>query len=176
MQTTKIFVWLSSILGGVALWLAGCQWSIAPSPPPDKGSCILQLATGTSDETAIGAVLAAEGQLVVEQNIDQLMKLWAEGGQVVNAKNTPDKTTDDQHWLDKDAIRHRYVRTVFPGAPQQAAPADLVITLQGDQAVVTATTQIGNEVSPAGDRWILVKQDGCWLIENLTYNLEVASN
>jgi hypothetical protein len=176
MQTTNIFLWLSPILGGLVFWLAGCQWSIAPSAPPDNGSCILQLAEDASDEASISAVLAAEGQLVVKQDIDQLMKLWAEGGQVTNAKNTPGQTEDDQHWLDKDAIRHRYVRTVFPGAPQQAAPADLVITIQGDQAVVTATTQIGNEVSPAGDRWILVKQDGCWLIESLTYNLELSSN
>jgi hypothetical protein len=37
---------------------------------------------------------------------------------------------------------------------------------------VSATTQIGDEVSPAGDRWTLVKHGNCWLLENLTYNLE----
>ena len=35
-----------------------------------------------------------------------------------------------------------------------------------------ATTQIGGEVSPAGDRWTVVRQGSCWLVENLTYNLE----
>jgi hypothetical protein len=38
--------------------------------------------------------------------------------------------------------------------------------------VVTATTRIGGEVAPAGDRWTLVRRDGCWLLQNLTYNLE----
>lgn len=118
------------------------------------------------------AVLRAEGTFVASQQVDALMALWAEGATVVDAKNTPDVPDDDQRWRDKDAIRHRYVRTVFPGAPASATPADLTITLEGDRAIVRATTQIGAEVSPGGDRWTLVKQGSCWLIENLTYNLE----
>ena len=86
---------------------------------------------------------------------------------------TPQRIThDDQFWRDKDAIRHRYVRTVFPGAPAQATPADLQVTITDRTAVVSATTHIGNETSPAGDRWTLLKQGPCWLIESLTYNLE----
>ena len=61
---------------------------------------------------------------------------------------------------------------VFPGAPKEASPADLKITRDGDHATVIATTHIGSEVSPAGDRWMLLKQGSCWLLENLTYNLE----
>ena len=100
------------------------------------------------------------------------MALWAEGAAIMDAKHTPDDPDDDQRWHDKDAIRHRYVRTVFPGAPASATPANLTITLDNNQATVRATTQIGGEVSPGGDRWTLVKQGGCWLIETLTYNLE----
>jgi hypothetical protein len=136
----------------------------------------LNLPASASHEEAIKRVLNAEGEMVVKQEIESLMQLWAAGSQVVNAKNTPNDPSDDQFWLDKDAIRNRYVRTVFPGAPATAAPADLSITITemvtGTSAVVTATTQIGNEVSPAGDRWLLVQQNGCWLIQSLIFNLE----
>ncbi len=110
----------------------------------------------------------------MSQEIDALMALWADGSYVANAKHTPDDPEDDQFWRDKDAIRHRYVRTVFPGAPAAAVPADLTIAITGDQADVRSTTQIGGEISPAGDRWTLVKRGDCWLIESLTYNLEPA--
>lgn len=156
----------------LAAQLAACR-------PPARGearlgSCSLGLPAGTSDEEAIRAVLRSEGEHVVVQEIDKLMALWAEGGQVVDAKNTPADTSDDQLWLDKDAVRHRYVRTVFPGAPSAATPADLEVVITGDNAVITATTQIGSEVSPAGDRWELRKIGGCWQIERLVYNLEPA--
>lgn len=125
-----------------------------------------------SDEEAIQQVLEAEGELVVSQEIDLLMQLWNEGASVVDAKHTEVDTADDQQWLDKDAIRHRYVRTVFPGAPAMAAPKDLAIVINGTEATVTATTQIGNEISPGGDRWQLSKHGDCWGIDRLTYNLE----
>lgn len=136
------------------------------------GSCSLALPPDTGDPEAIGAVLQAEGELVVRQDIDHLMGLWTADGMVADAKNTPADDTDDQRWEGKDAIRHRYVRTVFPGAPASVQPADLDIRVEGDHARVTATTQIGAEVSPAGDLWQLERVDGCWLIANLTYNLE----
>lgn len=152
--------------------VVGCAAQPEPTMRPTIGSCSLPAATDSSDEEAITAVLMAEGKLVVEQNIDGLMNLWRDGSEVVDAKNTPDQSDDDQRWMDKDAIRNRYVRIVFPGAPTQADPKDLQIQLTGDQAIITATTQIGNEISPAGDRWVLVKQDNCWTIQSLTYNLE----
>jgi hypothetical protein len=155
-----------------ALLITACDWTLNPSPTPAVGSCTLTLPASTSADQAIRAVLDAEGKLVVQQDITQLMQLWAEESYVADAKNTPQQTDDDQFWLEKDAIRHRYVRTVFPGAPQQATPADLRIEIMRDRAVVTATTQIGAEISPAGDRWTLVQRDGCWAIESLTYNLE----
>lgn len=158
---------LTAFLGPLLLLLAACT---APAPP--AGSCTLSLPDGADDSAAVTAVLRAEGEFVAGQQIDALMALWADGGAVVDAKNTAADPGDDQRWRDKDAIRHRYVRIVFPGAPASATPADLTITLEGDRATVRATTQIGGEVSPGGDRWKLVKQNGCWLIESLTYNLE----
>jgi hypothetical protein len=152
---------------GLAVTAAACT-----APAPALGSCTLNLPANTADGDAIRAVVHAEGQLVVDQKIDALMALWADGAFVANAKNTPDDPDDDQYWRDKDAIRHRYVRTVFPGAPKQANPADLQITVDGTHAEVRSTTQIGGEVSPAGDRWLLARQGGCWVIASLTYNLE----
>ncbi|MEZ4712156.1 MAG: hypothetical protein R3A44_33520 [Caldilineaceae bacterium] len=140
--------------------------SIAP------GSCGLQLNANTPPTEAIGATLAAEGQMVVQQNIDGLMALWDAEGKIVDAQNTPADDGDDQTWNGRDAIRNRYVRVVFPGAPAAVQPADLDIVIDGGAAVVTATTQIGSEISPGGDRWQLLEKDGCWLISSLTYNLE----
>jgi hypothetical protein len=162
------------LLALLVLSSGACAWPFAAANQVETGSCTLPLAPDASDEDAIHALLAAEGELVVKQEITPLMELWAEGGFVSDAKNTPTDPDDDQYWLDKDAIRHRYVRTVFPGAPHQATPADLIIEIEGGRAVVTATTRIGDEISPAGDRWVLVQQGGCWLIESLTYNLEPA--
>lgn len=159
------------------IFLAGCSplERITASPEPPVGSCTLALPDGSGDEDAVRALLRAEGELVVSQEIERLMTLWAPGGEVVDAKNTPDNAEDDQKWSDKDAIRHRYVRIVFPGAPTVVTPADLKITWQSDRAEVISTTRIGSEVAPGGDRWVLAKQGKCWLIESLTYNLEPAN-
>lgn len=159
----SVAIWL--LLGAVLL-LAGC------AAPSADGSCGLPLAAGHSDDDAIRAVIEAEGRLVVSQEIDALMALWAEDAYVANAKNTPDDDTDDQFWRGQDAIRHRYVRMVFPGAPAAALPPELTIDRDGVRAVVTATTRIGSEVAPAGDRWVLIQRSGCWQIAGLTYNLE----
>lgn len=175
---------LSCALALVALemLLVGCAPATTPSAAERQlpaevigrsaGSCGLSLAASATEEEAIQAVLVAEGEYVVRQEIDALMRLWLDGATVVDAKNTPNDPSDDQSWRDKDAIRHRYVRTVFPGAPAVAGPVDLEIHTSGSSATVQGTTHIGDEMSPAGDRWRLVKVNGCWLIENLTYNLE----
>ena len=160
-----------------ALLLAGC--SAVRRPPLDPaGSCTLGLPPGAPAQDAIRAVIQAEGDLVVKQDVDGLMALWATGATITNAKHTPGDG-DDQLWLDRDAIRHRYVRTVFPGAPAFVTPANLLISVEGDRATVISTTQIGGgpggetgETAAAGDLWTLVKQGDCWAIENLTYNLE----
>ena len=155
-----------TLLAILCVTLAGCT-----TAPATGGSCDLD-PPPSSDEEAIRALIQAEGQYVVAQEIDALMALWAESAYVANAKNTPDRTDDDQFWREKDAIRHRYVRTVFPGAPAAAAPADLDIRIDGNRAEVIATTRIGAEVAPAGDRWVLTKSGQCWFLESLTYNLE----
>lgn len=151
---------------------AGVTSSPTSSPAPRAGSCMLELGEGASDEDAIRAVVGAEGKLVVTQEVTPLMQLWTEDGFVADAKYTPDEEADDQRWIGSDAIRHRYVRTVFPGAPSAVQPADLDIVIDDARAVVRATTHIGDEVAPSGDRWELIKSDGCWYLNSLTYNLE----
>jgi ketosteroid isomerase-like protein len=126
------------------------------------------------DESAIRGLLTAEGQFVVSQDIEALMKLWAENAKVMDAKNTPNDANDDQLWAGKDAIRHRYVRIVFPGAPKEVDHNDEQITINGDTAQVQSTTAIGSEVAKAGDHWEMVRQGGCWYLESLTFNLEPA--
>jgi len=161
----------------VALLMTGCS-SATPTPAPVStaapvgGSCTLQ--DVKDDESAIRGLLTAEGQFVVSQNIDALMRLWAENAKVMDAKNTPNDTSDDQVWEGKDAISHRYVRIVFPGAPKEIDHNDEKITINGDKAKVESTTAIGSEVAKAGDRWEIIRQGGCWYLESLTYNLEPA--
>ncbi len=136
------------------------------------GSCSLELPDSTSDEVAITAVLHAEGAYLVQQDIIALMQLWGANARIIDAKHTPTDATDDHTWQGREAIRVRYLHRVFPGHPARAEPADLAISITGQQAVVTATTSIGDEVSPAGDRWLLVKQDECWVLQELIFNLE----
>lgn len=167
--------YLRSLLLSVFILLAGCS-SATPAPlptlAPAGGSCSLPEAG--DDESSIRALLVAEGEFVVAQNIDALMRLWADDATVADAKNTPDNGDDDQLWDGKDAIRNRYVRIVFPGAPTVIDHGDETITINGDQAQVESTTNIGSEVAPAGDRWEMVRRDNCWYLGRLIYNLEPA--
>ena len=168
---------LVCLLAVLALMVGACAGSPSPPPTPpvtvepQPGSC--GLGPFGDDELAIRAVLEAEGRLVVAQALPDLMALWDESGAVVDAVHTPDDAGDDQRWDGVDAIRHRYVWLVFPGAPAQASPGQMAVEVDGDMATVTATTQIGDELSPGGDRWELVRTPaGCWVIQQLTFNLE----
>jgi len=109
---------------------------------------------------------------VVSQEIDKLMGLWTQDARITDVGHTPEQAEDDQSWRGADVIRHRYVRLVFPSAPDSAQTSEMAVQIDGERAVVTATTQIGEELSVAGDRWEVVKKDGCWLLQNLTFNLE----
>lgn len=168
---TRIVAFLLSLM-----IMTGCAIGGTPdptaTPAPRAGSCTLDLGENVSDDAAIRAIIAAEGEFVVAQAISPLMQLWTEDSSIADAKYTPDEDADDQRWIGSDAIRHRYVRAVFPGAPTDVQPADLDIVIEDVRAVVRATTRIGDEVAPSGDRWELEKVNGCWYLKSLTYNLE----
>ena len=138
------------------------------------GSCSLELPASASDEEAIGALIAAESTYMVSQEMAPLMRLWAQDAHITDARHTPDQSEDDHTWRGADVIRHRYVSIIFPSAPSAAQPADLSITIDGERAEVKSTTQIDQEVSLAGDQWEVVKKDGCWLLQSLTFNLEAS--
>ncbi len=124
------------------------------------------------DKADIAAVLQAEAQGVAEKDIDKVMALWAEDAEIRDAHHTPDDPGDDVVWSGKDAIRERYVKVVFPGNPSTVYHPDMQFSIHGNEAVVTTTTKIGNEVAPSGDRWTLKKVKGRWVLTSLTYNLE----
>jgi len=153
--------------------LTGCA---RPSPPAAGEAPTSPPRTPTpvpaTDEDAVLQLLAAEGEGIVEQDIERLMEIWAEEGVIVDARHTPDYGGDDLTWRGEDAIRQRYVTLVFPGNPAVAAPSDAQVTLSGDTAEVSSTTHIGSEVAPGGDRWTFERRDGQWFITSLTYNLE----
>jgi ketosteroid isomerase-like protein len=124
------------------------------------------------DRAAILDLLRQEAQGVVAQDLGALMALWAEDAVVTDAAHTPDDPSDDLVWRGRDAIRDRYVHLVFPGGAKEAGPLDVRIEVRGDRATAWATTHIGEEIAPGGDRWTFVRRGGRWLLESLTYNLE----
>ncbi len=125
-----------------------------------------------ADRAQIQQILAAESKGVVDEDIDGLMSLWTDDAVVRDANHTPNDPSDDVVWEGKDAIRERYVKVVFPGNPPLVEHQIVAIKFEGNTAVVTTTTKIGNEVAPSGDRWKFKKVRGRWLIAGLTYNLE----
>jgi len=152
--------------------LVGCAGEPATSVPTPALELSSPTPVPASDEEAIQQLLLAEGEGVVKKDLDRLMDLWLLDGYVADANHTPDDAGDDLTWKGSYAVRDRYITLVFPGNPSSAAPSDLTIVIEGDRATVTATTRIGDEVSPAGDRWTFVCTPDGWRIESLTYNLE----
>lgn len=169
----RMSLWFLTFLTLVAAGACSAPANTPPAPTATPPSAQATMPPA-SDEEAIAHTLAEEGRGVVTKDIDLLMSLWVEDGRVVDARHTPDDPSDDLVWQGYYAVRDRYITLVFPGNPSQAAPADLHIELLDGRAIVTATTQIGAEVSPAGDRWTLVRTPAGWRIESLTYNLEPA--
>ncbi|NOZ48452.1 MAG: DUF4440 domain-containing protein [Chloroflexi bacterium] len=154
------------------LLLGGCGSPAGPPVSPTDNSARTPTPVPASDEEAIQGLLRAEGEAVVQQDMERLAELWTEDAVVRDAKHTPQNEEDDAVWRGIDAVLDRYVVLVFPGNPQLVAPQVVSMEVQGDEARVVSTTQIGEEVSPKGDVWTFVRQDGRWWIASLTYNLE----
>jgi len=163
-----------NLIAAIAL-LAACGPRPTPAPtipPPPPRPVATDTPVPANDEEAILQLLHAQGEGVVQQDIDRLMDIWDEDGVITDANHTPNDLSDDSVWPDHAAIRERYVNLVFPSAPAEAAATDIQLTIERDTASAISTTNIGAEVQPSGDQWTFVKNDGRWKIRSLTYNLE----
>lgn len=163
--------WLLSMILLTSLMGCGTTSPVPTAPPPTLAARTATPVPAT-DEEAILQLLHAEGEAVVQQDIDRLMDIWAEDGIVVDARHTPQDASDDLTWRGRDAIYQRYVTVVFPGNPQVAGAVAPQIIIDSDSAEAISTTHIGSEIAPAGDRWTFVRREGRWHIATLTYNLE----
>jgi ketosteroid isomerase-like protein len=165
-------------LAAVALVIAavGCTGGTQPPPPPGGSNPpVTRVRTPTavpaSDEDAIKQLIDAEGEAVVQQDIDRLQAMWASDGVVTDANHTATNTSDDKTWKNWSAIRDRYVNIVFPSTPAFAEHPNIRVTITGDTASALADTKIGVTNQKDNDKWTFRKMDGQWKITSLTFSL-----
>ncbi len=165
------FVFIAAI--ALALAAVGCGGT--PTPPAPPPPAVTRVRTPTpvpaNDEEAIRQIIVAEGEAVVQQDIDRLQAMWASDGVVTDANRTPTDTTDDKTWKGWSAIRDRYVNIVFPSNPAFAEHPNIRVTMSGDTASAIADTKIGVTNAKDNDKWTFRKIDGQWKITSLTFNL-----
>ncbi len=163
-------------IAAAAMLIVAVGCSSAPPPPPGGGgSPVVRQRTPTptpaNDEEAIKQLVNAEGEAVVQQDIDRLQGLWATDGVVSDANHTPDNPSDDKTWKGWAAIRDRYVNIVFPSSPAFAEHPNIRVTINGDTATAVADTKIGITNLKDNDKWTLRKIDGQWKLTSLTFSL-----
>ncbi len=162
-------------IAAAALLVAAVGCSASAPPPPPVVSPALRQRTPTpvpaNDEEAIRQIIVAEGEGVVQQDIDRLQGMWAPDGVVTDANHTPDNPSDDKTWKGWAAIRDRYVNIVFPSNPAFAEHPNIRVTLTGDTATALADTKIGITNLKDNDKWTFRKIDGQWKITSLTFSL-----
>lgn len=158
-------------LAAMLLVVVGCG---TPAPPPvGPKPTIVRTPTPvpSNDEEAIRQLIVAEGEAVVQQDIDRLQAMWASDGIVTDANRTPDNTSDDKTWKGWAQIRDRYVNIVLPSNPAFAEHPNIRVTITGDTASAVADTKIGVTNLKDNDRWTFRKIDGQWKITSLTFSL-----
>ena len=155
-------------LGLVAV---GCDQN-APPPPPTR-PIITRTPTPVpaSDDEAIRQLINAEGEAVVQQDIDRLQGIWASDGVVTDANRSPDNTSDDKTWKGWQAIRDRYVNIVFPSNPAAADHPNIRVMITGDTASAVSDTKIGITNVKDYDKWTFRKITGQWKITSLTFGV-----
>jgi ketosteroid isomerase-like protein len=162
-------------IAAAALLIAAVGCSSAPPPPLTGGPPPARQRTPTpvpaNDEEAIRQIAVAEGEAVVQQDIDRLQAMWATDGVVTDANHTPDNPSDDKTWKGWAAIRDRYVNIVFPSNPAFAEHPNIRVTITSDTATAIADTKIGITNLKDNDKWTFRKIDGQWKITSLTFSL-----
>ncbi len=156
----------------VTIGLVGCQdQTQAPPPPPPVSRTRTPTPVPSSDEEAIRQLIDAEGEAVVQQDIDRLQGMWASDGVVTDANRTPDNPSDDKTWKGWQAIRDRYVNIVFPSNPVLAEHPNTRVTITGDTASAISDTKIGVTNVKDNDKWTFRKLTGQWKITSLTFGV-----
>src|SRR2546428_9016078 len=94
----KLF--LIAVLAALLISIVGCDSGAPPAPPPPPPVTRGRTPTPvpSTDEEAIKQHINAEGEAVVQQDIDRLQGMWASDGVVTDANRTPDNASDDKTW------------------------------------------------------------------------------
>ncbi|MBI4789420.1 MAG: nuclear transport factor 2 family protein [Chloroflexi bacterium] len=162
-------------IAAIALVIAAVGCSTGAPPPPPGGPPRVRERTPTAvpanDEEAIKQLINAEGEAVVQQDIDRLQSMWANDGVVTDANRTASNTSDDKTWKNWAAIRDRYVNIVFPSNPAFAEHPNIRVTITGETANAVADTKIGVTNVKDNDKWTFRKIDGQWRVTSLTFSL-----
>jgi len=160
---------LITILAASTLGIAGCQNETPPLPPTRPSIVRTPTPVAANDEEGIKQLINAEGEAVVQQDIDRLQGMWASDGVVTDANRTPDNASDDKTWKGWQAIRDRYVNIVFPSNPGFAEHPNIRITVTGDTAAAVSDTKIGVTNVKDNDKWTFRKITGQWKLTSLTF-------
>ena len=162
-----------ALLAAMLLVVVGCGNNAPPPPPTGPKPTIIRTPTPVpaNDEEAIRQLIVAEGEAVVQQDIDRLQGMWASDGVVTDANRSPDTTSDDKTWKGWASIRDRYVNIVFPSNPAFAEHPNIRVTITSDTATALADTKIGITNLKDNDKWTFRKIDGQWKITSLTFSL-----
>jgi ketosteroid isomerase-like protein len=155
----------------LGLIVVGCDQNTPPSPPTRAIITRTPTAVPASDEEAIRQLISAEGEAVVQQDIDRLQGIWASDGVVTDANRTPDNTSDDKTWKGWQAIRDRYVNIVFPSNPASAEHPNTRVTITGDTASAVSDTKIGITNVKDNDKWTFRKITGQWKLTSLSFGV-----
>lgn len=154
----------------LTLGIAGCSDNVPPPPPAPRASITrTPTAVPANDEEAIKQLINAEGEAVVQQDIDRLQGMWASDGVVTDGNRTPDNPSDDKTWKSWQAIRDRYVNIVFPSNPTLAEHPNIRISVTGDTATAVSDTKIGITNVKDNDKWTFRKITGQWKLTSLTF-------
>ncbi len=157
----------------VVISVAGCTGGAPPPPTGGVRPPVARTRTPTpvpaNDEEALKQLITAEGEAVVQQDIDRLQVMWASDGVITDANRTPTNANDDKTWKQWAAIRDRYVNIVFPSNPAFAEHPNIRVTITGDTASAVADTKIGSTNAKDNDKWTFRKMDGQWKMTSLTF-------
>src|SRR5512140_1981250 len=136
------FVFIAAL--ALVIAAVGCSTG-APPPPTSGGQPVKRERTPTpvpaNDDQALTQLINAEGEAVVQQDIDRLQGMWATDGVVTDANRTPTNASDDKTWKGWAAIRDRYVNIVFPSNPAFAEHPNIRVTISGDTGSAVADTK-----------------------------------